>query len=62
MATPKKTPAKAPTKGAVDNKLVNQILEKSISRVRQDVASWNAALTMARKAEKPKRHLSLIHI
>ena len=57
MATPKKTPAKAPTKGAVDNKLVNQILEKSISRVRQDVASWNAALTMARKAEKPKRHL-----
>lgn len=38
-------------------KLVNQIAEKSISRVRQDVASWNMALTMAKKAEKPKRHL-----
>lgn len=57
MAVVKKTPAKAPAKGALDNKLVNQILEKSISRVRQDVASWNTALTMARKAEKPKRHL-----
>jgi phage gp29-like protein len=56
MAVQKKTaPAKA---GALDNtKLVNQILQKSMSRVRQDVATWNTALTMARKAEKPKRHL-----
>ena len=51
----KTTPAKA---GTLDNtKLVNQILQKSMSRVRQDVATWNTALTMARKAEKPKRHL-----
>lgn len=49
----------APAKKAIglENKLVNQILAKSMSRVRQDVASWNTALTMARKAEKPKRHL-----
>ncbi|MEG3973449.1 DUF935 family protein [Microcoleus sp. herbarium8] len=37
--------------------LVNQIMQKSMSRVRQDVASWNTALAMARKAEKPKRYL-----
>jgi phage gp29-like protein len=56
MAVQKKTaPAKA---GALDNtKLVNQIIEKSMSRVRQDVGSWNTALTMARKADQPKRHL-----
>lgn len=52
--TAKPTAAKA---GSLDNKLVNQILQKSISRVRQDVASWNQALTMAKKADKPKRHL-----
>lgn len=57
MELPKKAPAKAPVKGTLDNKLVNQILAKSMSRVRQDVASWNTALTMARKAEKPKRFL-----
>lgn len=47
------------SKGAnpLGNGLVNQILQKSLSRVRQDVASWNTALTMARKAEKPKRYL-----
>ena len=56
MATPKKaTPAKAGELN--DTKLFNQILQKSMSRVRQDVGSWNTALTMARKAEKPKRHL-----
>ncbi|UWY28816.1 DUF935 domain-containing protein [Flavobacterium sp. TR2] len=37
--------------------LVNQIAPVSMSRVRQDVLTWNTALTMARKAEKPKRHL-----
>ncbi|AUX17364.1 hypothetical protein [Flavobacterium columnare] len=37
--------------------LVNSIAQKSLSRVRQDVGTWNTALTMARKAEKPKRHL-----
>lgn len=55
MALPKKisaTSAKTSNTG-----LVNQIAQKSISRVRQDVASWNTALTMARKAEKPKRFL-----
>lgn len=34
-----------------------QIVIPSISRVRQDVTTWNAALTMARKQENPKRHL-----
>jgi phage gp29-like protein len=57
MAVPKKTAAPAKKTAGLDNKLVNQILAKSMSRVRQDVASWNTALTMARKAEKPKRHL-----
>lgn len=57
MAVPKKTAAPVKKTAALDNKLVNQILAKSMSRVRQDVASWNTALTMARKAEKPKRHL-----
>ncbi|GEP52366.1 hypothetical protein FNO01nite_30380 [Flavobacterium noncentrifugens] len=55
--TTKPAAAKPAAKGALDMKLINQILEKSISRVRQDVASWNAALTNARKAEKPKRFL-----
>lgn len=36
---------------------VSQIVAATISRVRQDVTTWNAALTMARKAENPKRHL-----
>lgn len=31
------------------------IAPKSISRTRQDIASWNKALTLARKADKPKR-------
>jgi hypothetical protein len=53
---PQKKPAPAKSKAA-ETRLVNQILQKSISRVRQDVASWNTALTMARKAEQPKRHL-----
>lgn len=57
MAVPKKTAAPAKKTAGLDNTLVNQILAKSMSRVRQDVASWNTALTMARKAEKPKRHL-----
>jgi phage gp29-like protein len=57
MAVPKKTAAPAMKTAGLDNTLVNQILAKSMSRVRQDVASWNTALTMARKAEKPKRHL-----
>ena len=59
MPPPKKQNAKGPAKtGALDNsKLVNQILQKSLSRVRQDVGTWNTALTMARKAEAPKRHL-----
>ena len=57
MAVPKKTAAPAKKTAGLDNKLINQILAKSMSRVRQDVASWNTALTMARKAEKPKRHL-----
>lgn len=35
--------------------LLSTIVEKNISRVRQDVQSWNTALTNARKAEKPKR-------
>ena len=59
MATQKRTATKAPAKaGAFDNSvLVNQILQKSLSRVRQDVGTWNTALTMARKAEFPKRFL-----
>ena len=59
MPAPKKQTAKGPAKtGALDNsKLVNQILQKSLSRVRQDVGTWNTALTMAKKAEFPKRHL-----
>lgn len=36
---------------------VGKIAPVSITRVRQDVLSWNQALTMARKAEKPRRHL-----
>lgn len=31
------------------------IAPKSISRTRQDIASWNKALTLAKKADKPKR-------
>ena len=54
MAVQKKTATSAKT---LSTGLVNQIAQKSLSRVRQDVASWNTALTMARKAEKPKRHL-----
>ncbi len=49
--------AKTTASKATENKLINSIIEKSISRVRQDVASWNSALTSAKKAEKPKRHL-----
>ena len=45
------------SKQTLNTGLVNQIAQKSLSRVRQDVGSWNTALTMARKAEKPKRHL-----
>jgi len=37
--------------------LVNQIIPVAMSRVRQDVLTWNTALTMARKPEKPKRFL-----
>jgi phage gp29-like protein len=57
MAAAAKKAAPVKKTAALDNKLVNQILAKSMSRVRQDVASWNTALTMARKAEKPKRFL-----
>jgi hypothetical protein len=48
----KKTTAASSTSG-----LVNQIAQVSLSRVRQDVLTWNTALTMARKAEKPKRYM-----
>ena len=48
--------AKTDTK-TLNTGLVNSIAQKSLSRVRQDVGTWNTALTMARKAEKPKRHL-----
>lgn len=44
-------------KKTLNTGLVNQIAQKSLSRVRQDVGSWNTALTMARKADKPKRAL-----
>ena len=57
MAVAPKKAAPVKKTAALDNKLINQILQKSMSRVRQDVASWNTALTMARKAEKPKRFL-----
>jgi phage gp29-like protein len=40
-----------------DSVLSNQVIEKSISRVRQDVRNWNQALNMARKSDQPKRYL-----
>ena len=49
--------AKTTKVAASSNGLVNQIIPVAMSRVRQDVLTWNTALTMARKAEKPKRFL-----
>jgi hypothetical protein len=49
--------AKKPSAASSSSGLVNQIMPVSMSRVRQDVLTWNTALTMARKAENPRRHL-----
>ncbi|OXA83705.1 hypothetical protein B0A56_00755 [Flavobacterium columnare NBRC 100251 = ATCC 23463] len=37
------------------SRIATTIAPKSVARTRQDIASWNRALTMARKAENPKR-------
>ncbi|MFK7061413.1 DUF935 family protein [Flavobacterium oreochromis] len=44
-----------PTAIATNSRITTSIAPKSVARTRQDIVSWNRALTMARKAEAPKR-------